>query len=77
MTSDGVVSCRISDRGVGDDDEEETEDGGVWFYVNKSGFPIDSFTWERMYKHVAKLNPESKTVIRQIKNSQSLPEVSF
>lgn len=58
-----------------DEEEEEDEDGGVWFYVNKSGFPMDCFTYDRMWNHVSKLHPDGLDLVNRIRDSTQLPEV--
>lgn len=59
----------------GDDEGDETNEDGVLFYVNKGGFPIDSFTWDRMWSHVNKLHPNGQNIANEIRKNKSLPEV--
>ena len=56
------------------DRSSSAKDDGVLYYVNK-GFPIDDNTWERMWKYVAKLNPNDRSLIESTRDNDHLPEV--
>jgi hypothetical protein len=58
------------------DGEDKKNGGGLCFYVNKSGLPMDNFTWERMWDHVIKIHPDGARAFRGIRDERHLPEVS-
>jgi len=49
---------------------------GVCFYVNKSGLPLDSHTWERMWDHISDIHPDGTRIQYAIRHEPCLPEVS-
>jgi len=49
---------------------------GVCFYVNKSGLPLDSLTWERMWDYVSDVHPDGTRIQYSIRREPCLPEVS-
>lgn len=58
-----------------DEGEEEMRDGGVPFYVNRGGFPVDEETWERMWRHVARIHPNAEVLAKEIRSATDLPKV--
>lgn len=55
--------------------ENNEEDGNIPFYVNKSGFPIEAPTWERMWNYAGRLYPEGKEKISEIRNRNDHKDV--
>uniref|UniRef100_A0A8C5QD68 Vasohibin 1 n=1 Tax=Leptobrachium leishanense TaxID=445787 RepID=A0A8C5QD68_9ANUR len=51
------------------------EDGGVPFYVNRGGLPVDDPTWERMWTYVARIHPDGESLARSIRGASELPRV--
>nr|XP_022333693.1 vasohibin-2-like isoform X1 [Crassostrea virginica] len=56
-------------------EEDVHEENGVLFWVNKSGFPIDNKTWDRMWDHVARIHPDGHDVTHQVRDKKELPTV--
>lgn len=57
------------------DGDEVQEENGVLFWVNKSGFPIEDRTWQRMWDHVAKIHPEGHKMVQGVRQSKELVTV--
>ena len=65
------------DAAGADEEEDELNEDGVLFYVNKSGCPMDDRTWNRMWDHVAKIHPDGYSMIYKIRDKTDLPEVTI
>lgn len=72
-TSEGASAQR--DDEPEEEGEEDLRDGGVPFFVNRGGLPVDEATWERMWKHVAKIHPDGEKVAQRIRGVTDLPKV--
>ena len=70
-----VTSFTIRESKSRTEKEETNEDNGVWWLVNKNGFPIDEITWNRMWDHVTKVHPEGVKMTRTIRGNADLPQV--
>ncbi|XP_065832917.1 tubulinyl-Tyr carboxypeptidase 1-like [Oscarella lobularis] len=58
----------------GVDDEADGEEGH-WWHVNKSGFPLDDETNDKMWDHVVKVHPKGYAIMHEIKGNPNLPKV--
>ena len=47
-----------------------------WWHVNKSGFPVEEATWERMWEYAVRVHPEGKQLAESIRGKQ-LKQVSI
>ncbi len=45
------------------------------FYVNRTGFPIKDFVWERMWDHVQNVHPNGSGTSMKIRGIKNLPKV--
>ena len=41
-----------------------------WWHVNKSGFPVEDATWERMWEHAIEVHPEGKQLAESIRGKR-------
>ena len=55
--------------------DDRAEENGVFFWINKTGFPMDETTWDRMWAHVEKIHPDGAQIASNIK-SRHLKHVS-
>nr|XP_054386843.1 tubulinyl-Tyr carboxypeptidase 1 isoform X1 [Pongo abelii] len=72
-TSEGTSAQR--DEEPEEEGEEDLRDGGIPFFVNRGGLPVDEATWERMWKHVAKIHPDGEKVAQRIRGATDLPKI--
>ncbi len=70
-----VGSVQEREEEQDDEGEEELRDGGVPFYVNRGGLPVDEETWERMWRHVARIHPNGEALGKEIRGVPDLPKV--
>lgn len=75
--SGGPACVRVKTVKKSGKDEDVHEENGVLFWVNKSGFPIDNKTWDRMWDHVARIHPDGYDVMHRVRDKKDLPSVSF
>ncbi|XP_059987805.1 tubulinyl-Tyr carboxypeptidase 1 isoform X1 [Lagenorhynchus albirostris] len=72
-TSEGASAQR--DDEPEEEGEEDLRDGGIPFFINRGGLPVDEATWERMWKHVAKIHPDGEKVAQRIRGAMDLPKI--
>ncbi|MBN3292218.1 VASH1 protein, partial [Polypterus senegalus] len=68
----------VAQRGEEEQDDEGEEDlreGSAVLFVNRGGLPVDEATWERMWRHVARIHPEGEDLVRRIRGANDLPKI--
>ncbi|XP_062617576.1 tubulinyl-Tyr carboxypeptidase 2-like isoform X2 [Saccostrea cucullata] len=73
--SGGPACVRVKTVKKSGKEEDVHEENGVLFWVNKSGFPIDNKTWDRMWEHVARIHPDGHDVTHKVRDKKDLPPV--
>lgn len=76
MLNAAVATLQERDEEPEDDGEEELRDGGLPCNVNRGGFPVDEETWDRMWRHVAKIHPNREDLEKEIRGATDLPKVT-
>lgn len=74
-TTVGCVGVDERDEEQEDEGEEDLRDGGVPFFVNRGGLPVDEETWEQMWRHVARIHPNGEAIGKRIRGASDLPKV--
>ncbi|XP_056152354.1 tubulinyl-Tyr carboxypeptidase 1 [Lampris incognitus] len=75
MLKTAVGSVEERDEEQEDEGEEELRDGGVPFFVNRGGLPVEEETWERMWRHVARIHPNGEALAKGIRGVTDLPKI--
>lgn len=70
----GFEGVEERDEEQEDEGEEDLRDGGVPFFVNRGGLPVEEETWERMWRHVARIHPNGEATGKQIRGASDLPK---
>ena len=70
-----VTQISLRDSKSRTEKTETNEDNGVWFLVNKNGFPVDDTTWDRMWEHVSKIHPDGPKKFHSVRGNTDLPQV--
>ena len=67
----------MADGDCTDDDPSETRNSQshprsekYWWHVNKSGFPVEEATWERMWEYAVRVHPEGEQLAESIRGKQ-------
>ena len=69
----------MADHGnCADDERSETRESQshrpscdkYWWHVNKSGFPVEETTWERMWEYAVRVHPEGEQLAQSIRGKQ-------
>ncbi|XP_010877333.2 tubulinyl-Tyr carboxypeptidase 1 [Esox lucius] len=74
-TTVGCVGVEERDEEQEDEGEEDLRDGGVPFFVNRGGLPVDEETWEQMWRHVARIHPNGEAIGKHIRGASDLPKI--
>lgn len=70
-----VDSVEERDDEQEDEGEEDLRDGEVPFFVNRGGLPVDEETWDRMWRHVARIHPHGEALAKGIRGATDLPKI--
>lgn len=80
------LESRSGEESTGNDSEEGApEKAGfdqknrfkpaLGFHVNKSGFPINDWVWNKMWQNVQSIHPDGFTVMKKIRGNTTLPRL--